>query len=424
MRVLRWLMVVPVAVLASMLGSLVGGIAFTIFGSQSLMDAGSAFVGSLVLVFVAGLIAPSRRTKTALVFLCIIVVLALLSFVLSVATNIEEFADRPALDKLLIPLAQILGGFCAIFLFLFTIMPGAALKESWVATVPALAFGSVFFIVAYIGGLALHVWTCFLFYHQWNPFWGVAAFFAPFLAEAVAVYACFGWHIWYYILAIALWLVACAPASFMEENAMPRRVLSFLFSGWICVVCILSVSFGHYAWRYSLGPTSRTVSDQRQLEDCAVAVIACLRASASDDPGDLASLVKAKKELKDTIRGYDKASLDDLCSIVDQFLLFERSLQDDLLAYMEELRRNGGTSKFKIGDGTRQALDRLPNKVRTGQDTNGMEAAMAQITKQGNPSNLPENWREILDNRAARSWTIYGQTYSELLGRAMPRPAD
>ena len=152
-----------------------------------------------------------------------------------------------------------------------------------------------------------------------------------------------------------------------------------------------------------------------------MAVVAVIHASASDKPSHLVSLVTAKKELKDTIRGYDEARLDELCSIVDDSLRFEHSLQNDLLTYMEELSRTGGTSKFKISDATKQALDKLPNRLRTLLMAGDLMKAVQVDASTFDP---PENWRELADKGTARIWTIYGQTYSELLDRPMPPLTD
>ncbi len=298
-------------------------------------------------------------------------------------------------------------------------------KKSWITNIPPIVAGVVLFVIVYVGALALHVWTSVLFYQRWGGVWGFVAFCIPPLPELVAVFACFWWHIWYYILAIALWLVSLGAMPFVEKETAFRFRLA-LFIGWISLVGVLSVSFGHYAWKYSLGPTSRTASAQAELEDCAIAIMASLHASDSDDPSALASLVTAKKKLKDTIQGYDGASLNEICSIVDESLRFERSLQNDLRAYMEELSRTNKTSKFKISEKTRQIPDKLPNRLRTHFRANFIEVGEAEITKQfsENTSNMPENWRERIDKRFAHTWTIYEQTYLELLGRPMPPAAD
>jgi len=124
-------MVIPGAVIAGMVASLAGGIALSIFGNQSLTDAGSAFFGPFAGAFAGGLIAPTKRTKTTVVLASVIVFLALLSFVLSVATNLEGFADRRTLDKVLVPVSQILGALYAVFLLPPAVTRGATLEQLW-----------------------------------------------------------------------------------------------------------------------------------------------------------------------------------------------------------------------------------------------------------------------------------------------------
>jgi hypothetical protein len=288
-------------------------------------------------------------------------------------------------------------------------------KDRWFATVMPVVGGIVLFALAQFGGVAIHIWTSILFWHRWGLVWGVIAFGVPFFAEAVAVFVCFGWHIWYYVLAIGLWLTSWGAIAFANTDAkLPFR--SMLFVGWICLLGVLSVSFGHYAWVYSLGPTSRTAADQAELEDCANAVVACVSFSASSDPNDLASVAKGKKAVKDTIKGYDRASLDEICSLVDDSLRVERSLTTDMMEYTEAASRTGEPSKFTVSVRTKQLLDKLPNKLRM-----ALQADVAAAEKLNSDNvNPPKDWREMMKERMTSIWTIYGQTYSDLLGRPMP----
>ncbi len=144
---------VPLAFLAMMLGSLLGGVALAVFGNQTAVDTGSAFLGCFALVFAAGLIAPTKRVKTTLVFVGLIALLAIISLGLSVATNVEGLADRPPLQKILIPVSQILGGLYAAFLLPPLITPGILLEQLWkeirVLGVVVILFG----IVISLGGM-------------------------------------------------------------------------------------------------------------------------------------------------------------------------------------------------------------------------------------------------------------------------------
>ena len=65
MRLVRWILLFPSAVLIGMIGSLGGGIVAIPFG-QSAMDTSSAFFGPLAFVSAAGVIAPSHRSKITL----------------------------------------------------------------------------------------------------------------------------------------------------------------------------------------------------------------------------------------------------------------------------------------------------------------------------------------------------------------------
>ena len=171
---------------------------------------------------------------------------------------------------------------------------------------------------------------------------------------------------------------------------------------------------------FAPGSTSQASTDEAQLEYCAMAVVGCVHFSASDDPSDLASVAGGKKPLMDMIQGYDKASLDEVCALVDESLRFERSLQKDLEAYMEESSRTSNATKFKMSGRTRQILDNLPSKLRA-----FLEVNVVEVEQLGsNNFNPPKNWRELMHKGTARIWAMYGQTYSELLGRPMPDFAD
>ena len=93
MKILRWIVMAPLAFLAMMLGSLLGGIALSVFGNQAVVDSGSAFFGCFALVFIAGLIAPAKRGNTMLIFAGLVTLLAIVSLVASIATSLEGFTD-------------------------------------------------------------------------------------------------------------------------------------------------------------------------------------------------------------------------------------------------------------------------------------------------------------------------------------------
>lgn len=159
MKTLRWLIMVPLAILAMMLGSLLGGVALSVFGNQTAVDTGSAFLGSFALVFAAGLIAPAKRVKTTLVFAGLIALLAIIRLSVSVATEGNVLADQSPLQKILIPVSRILGGLYAAFLLPPLVTPGTLLEQLW-KEISALGMIVIFFgIVISLGGLLARVFA-------------------------------------------------------------------------------------------------------------------------------------------------------------------------------------------------------------------------------------------------------------------------
>ncbi len=95
MKVVRWIVMAPLALLALMLGSLLGGLALSLFGNQLAMDSASALLGCFAMVFTAGLIAPSKRAKTTLICAGLVTLLALITLAASIATDFEGLGDQP-----------------------------------------------------------------------------------------------------------------------------------------------------------------------------------------------------------------------------------------------------------------------------------------------------------------------------------------
>ncbi|MDD5645288.1 MAG: hypothetical protein PHO00_07590 [bacterium] len=159
MKTLRWVIMIPLAIIAMMLGSLFSGIIFSIFGNQIAVDSSSAFFGCFALVFIAGFIAPVKRSNTALIFACVVFLLALVSLVASFATSIEGFADRSTIQKILIPVSQILGALYAAFLLPPLITPGTLLEQIW-KEINTLGIVVILFgILISIGGLVARIFV-------------------------------------------------------------------------------------------------------------------------------------------------------------------------------------------------------------------------------------------------------------------------
>lgn len=159
MTFLRWLLVIPGAIIALMAGSLGGGLIFSLFGllGQGVADTGSAFAGSLAFVFASCLLAPSRKRLVGLIATLLISVLALGTVVLSNFTTIEEFVRLSTRERVVTPVAQLLGALYALFIGLPLLSAGTLLDDLWreirALGLLVILLGAVLMIVG--GGFAL-----------------------------------------------------------------------------------------------------------------------------------------------------------------------------------------------------------------------------------------------------------------------------
>lgn len=108
---------IPVLIIAMMIGSLTGGIICGIFGNQLATDTASAFFGMFTLIVTAGFIAPSKQRGTTLVFLILISLLGLFQIIVSMATGFQVLSDLSPVRQILIPAGQILGALLAKLVF-------------------------------------------------------------------------------------------------------------------------------------------------------------------------------------------------------------------------------------------------------------------------------------------------------------------
>lgn len=113
MHIVRWILVLPGAVLCGMLGSLCGGIVAAIFG-QAASDTSSAFFGPFTFVCAAGVIAPLHRGKVTLAAAAVVALLVLLEVVLGVFTSVKGLASLPLREMIVTPVAQLLGALYAM----------------------------------------------------------------------------------------------------------------------------------------------------------------------------------------------------------------------------------------------------------------------------------------------------------------------
>jgi hypothetical protein len=161
MRLSRWVLLLPVALLAGMVGSLIGGIVTMLFG-QVAVDTTSAFVGPFAFVFAAGLVAPSHRQKVGVAATSLVTLLALGTFVLSTFTSVEEFSRLSERARILTPVAQFLGALYALFIFPPVVNSGNKLERLWreilALGVLVAMFGATFAIMGLVVGLMGRGW--------------------------------------------------------------------------------------------------------------------------------------------------------------------------------------------------------------------------------------------------------------------------
>lgn len=129
MNTFRWILVTPLALLAFAGGSLLGSVVVDLYGNQSAADIAAAFLACFCAPFVAGLVAPSRRTKTSRVVASILAVLAILGVVLTFVSIDGQPPDTSFLRRFVVPVAQLLGVLYATFLLPPFVVPGAKLED-------------------------------------------------------------------------------------------------------------------------------------------------------------------------------------------------------------------------------------------------------------------------------------------------------
>lgn len=113
MRVFRWLLVLPVAVVCGVIGSLSGGVALGMLG-QAAADTGSAFVGNFVFVLSTAVMAPRFGRRVGALTSVLVAILATLTVYLSRYSTVAEFTTLAPHQKTAVPLAQLLAAAAAL----------------------------------------------------------------------------------------------------------------------------------------------------------------------------------------------------------------------------------------------------------------------------------------------------------------------
>jgi len=166
MIIIRWILFLPLALLVAIVGNLLFGLGFIGVGLQNqiFLNGVSGFIFSFLLVFSAGIFAPSRHAVVAICLGGVLTLLAILSFVLAIL-GVHGFVERVMPDRLSIPVLQILGALYAVFLVPCFIVPGATLERFWQEVIAlgtvVVIFGLILSTTGVIIGIVTRIWTTF-----------------------------------------------------------------------------------------------------------------------------------------------------------------------------------------------------------------------------------------------------------------------
>lgn len=164
--IFRWIIFLPAAFLIVVIVNLLLGLILVAVGLQNqiFLNGITSFVGGFLLVFFAGIFAPSKRIKISKIIFGIVVLLAVFSFIFAIF-GVEVFAERVMPDRLSIPVFQILGALYAVFLVPSFVIRGTTLEQFWreiiaLSTI-VIIFGGILSIVGLITGIFAQAWTTF-----------------------------------------------------------------------------------------------------------------------------------------------------------------------------------------------------------------------------------------------------------------------
>ena len=274
-------------------------------------------------------------------------------------------------------------------------------------------------MIIWVGGLALHCWTAYLFFEHWGIFWAFAAFCMPFLAEAAVFIACFSWGMWFYSLAIATWIVGGICFSFATSEDWPRVALIF-FIATILLLC----GFVYFAVDHAVSPQPISENRQKELGDIASAICVVFSSSRLDDAANAVRLVEAKTDIQKFLGKCTENEKDVIRKQVDTYLIFDYMFSEDLAEYMID-KMNGIDRKFVLSEPVIEIMKSLPEKIRV--KFGSVDAIQQSMTNKGNQINSDEV--EHLSTREKRQRIVAGLdmrfqndmvVYKDLFGRPMP----
>lgn len=275
--------------------------------------------------------------------------------------------------------------------------------------------GVVGVVAGYFGGIALWIWAMALLNEHWGFFWAALAFCTIFFALVVVV-TCFAWGVPYFFFAFLTWIAAIFAMSRVETSKKSSAI-------GLCAVLAFAGTGGYLAWKDAVTPDPITGRVLDRLTDDALAVIAVLRSTQSTDDAEAAvASTRARGRLREELRKYDVSRMDAIEKMVAQYLNFEKSMERDLVAFLEG-RVHGREVAFTIGPSTRAALQTMPERFQRAfsADTDDL-AAINMLFDDRVLDEVPDNWREMMTFALKKKWRDYGAAYEDVMGRPIPNP--
>jgi len=279
------------------------------------------------------------------------------------------------------------------------------------------AFASFVMIVGtgiwYIGIFALWIWALALIHDHWGIFWTAVGFFTVIFPVVVLV-TCFFWGVPEFFLAF----LACLSAVCAAGNAERSKLLATFG---LLAMLGLGGSAGYIAWNHAHTPDPITARDMDRLTDDAIAVIAILRRSGDTKDAEWAvSSTRAKARLREEFSDYDVLRMDAIDKMVGQYLIYEKSLEADIILAIER-RIKGDRSPFVLSAATRAARDVLPNRIQKqlSEDEESLDA-FDQMFGDVPLDELPDNWHQTMTVAFKMKSARYEAAYEDIMGRPLP----
>ena len=271
------------------------------------------------------------------------------------------------------------------------------------------------------GSLAIYIWTVYLFGTHWGTSWGIIAFFCPILSQLVAMFTCFGWGVWFYVIAIAAWCACGGGILTLISEDMGRAAKVIMPS----IALALVGTFAYFAYEYAVSPTPRSPELRERLKDDAVLAIDIITNGKSRDPLVSAKCAEARSIFRKRTADYDKPDIAEIRRLVDAAFALKWSVQNDMIQWTEKWFADRN-SQFSFSDRSLKLQEALPRKIRTIVHQPGIQERLGEdmrrrLSKAEIAENkIPDALRDNMVSAYKSLYKLYAVEYEELFGEPMP----